>query len=725
MRDGLVGPGISGASGVLMEPGSNARDQQTGRRQRMKEHRRRSISPMARCFAWALSITLIAGLAGCGATSGPEDVPPSAAVAASAAAPTSQVEFSVQELVQVLAGSMGDVEVTVERNGFVGEIPLIIMAFEPASAGSKVGTEQKGGLERQIPNLEGSAVIPPGENSVSVPLSVPGDAQAGEYTLAIVAQELGVAVHSQLEVHPIYEYQQGEFSTPPPLQVDPCSLPNWLCRPWPPQDLQFVRTADGAIQVSWRGASLALSYRIERQRQGHEWQIISEVPRAAEDELEFTYLDASVEPGVHYYYRIVAVNTWGESGSGVHCAWPPTTIPTDLELSFGDEDLWIAYSTETPDYTLTEIYQQYRDPGEEDFTSWELILESDTVWAGRRGYIGRDWVRNREYHHRVVTYAGECGRAESEIHAAAFQDGLTAEPPTDLTLYDAGPDGTSHKARWRDNALTEESYSVWWVILEKTHGEANLPAHTGTGWMEYKPTWVPVTGDCYYYRVIANNSTYGSGFAEEQKCEPPGYAPAAPSNLRIEAETESSLTLKWDDNSANESGFRIYRKRGGGEVTMHEGRDAEQLIDRGLADGTEYCYTVEAYNDFGAAKSGEKCGRTKPIEWVDIYYAYSWMEPNFWPEAEEEFHAWFYWCVDGTTSVDSFKVRFLLDGSKYADLSASKTDPPYCDAAIAHFWDGVSAGPHKIEAIFDFEGKIVEIDEANNYGYISFSAAEP
>src|SRR3954451_665081 len=61
----------------------------------------------------------------------------------------------------------------------------------------------------------------------------------------------------------------------------------------------------------------------------------------------------------------------------------------------------------------------------------------------------------------------------------------------------------------------------------------------------------------------------------------------------------AQLTLTWDDNSFNESGFRIRRKIDGlGPMTRITtvGQNITSYTDTGLMPGITYCYLVRAFN---------------------------------------------------------------------------------------------------------------------------------
>lgn len=81
----------------------------------------------------------------------------------------------------------------------------------------------------------------------------------------------------------------------------------------------------------------------------------------------------------------------------------------------------------------------------------------------------------------------------------------------------------------------------------------------------------------------------------------------------------ADLTLSWKDNSNNETGFAIERKKAGEEAFAEVARVATDVVtwtDTGLPNATAYTYRVRAWNEGGysgySAEASATTVRTPP-----------------------------------------------------------------------------------------------------------------
>jgi phosphatidylinositol-3-phosphatase len=90
--------------------------------------------------------------------------------------------------------------------------------------------------------------------------------------------------------------------------------------------------------------------------------------------------------------------------------------------------------------------------------------------------------------------------------------------------------------------------------------------------------------------------------------------PAAPGNLSATAVSASQINLTWTDNSANETGFHIYRSTNGTTFVLvgAVGSGTTSFANTGLQRNTKYYYRVRAFNASGeSADSNTASTRTR------------------------------------------------------------------------------------------------------------------
>ena len=112
------------------------------------------------------------------------------------------------------------------------------------------------------------------------------------------------------------------------------------------------------------------------------------------------------------------------------------------------------------------------------------------------------------------------------------------------------------------------------------------------------------SGSITSFGVDMNNELYVVGYNGVIYRFTPTASIVAPTNLRITINSPNSVTLNWNDNSNNESGFKIERKGSSGDFVLLEsvGENITTYTDNSVIDTQMYSYRVYAYNS--TASSG-------------------------------------------------------------------------------------------------------------------------
>jgi hypothetical protein len=167
-------------------------------------------------------------------------------------------------------------------------------------------------------------------------------------------------------------------------------------------------------------------------------------------------------------------------------------------------------------------------------------------------------------------------------------------PPHNITLNSSG--FPSILVSWTDTITNE----VGFEIQRSSNGvdfttifttEANETSYTDNDDL--------YTGTNYYYRIRSiSNEGVISQWSVVSEILTPG--PPAPTNLILESNTKTSISLSWTDNSDNETGFLIERSLSSesGFVEITElSSDVTNYTDENLEENTIYYYRVRAKHE--------------------------------------------------------------------------------------------------------------------------------
>src|SRR5206468_2361133 len=128
-------------------------------------------------------------------------------------------------------------------------------------------------------------------------------------------------------------------------------------------------------------------------------------------------------------------------------------------------------------------------------------------------------------------------------------------------------------------------------------------------------TWTAAApGTSYSFRVTATNAVGESAASNTASVTTPA-APAAPGTLAATAAANGrQVSLTWADNSANETGFNVYKSTDGVNfvVIASVGANVTAYTWTAAAPGTSYSFRVTAANAVGEAPTSNTASVTTP-----------------------------------------------------------------------------------------------------------------
>lgn len=180
-----------------------------------------------------------------------------------------------------------------------------------------------------------------------------------------------------------------------------------------------------------------------------------------------------------------------------------------------------------------------------------------TVAANVTAFANTGLTAGTEYAFRVRAYNTYGDSAYSNEATAATPAAGTPLSPSNLSATAVAANRV-HLA-WSDNASNEAGFKLERRTADK--GEWSQVAVARATETHFDDRGV-AADTAYVYRLRASNAVGDSAWSNEAAVTTSSTLPAAPSGLWATAASATVIALLWDDNAANESGFKVERRDG-------------------------------------------------------------------------------------------------------------------------------------------------------------------
>ncbi len=353
-------------------------------------------------------------------------------------------------------------------------------------------------------------------------------------------------------------------------------------KPSAPAGLTAVAVSGSQINLTWTDTSNnEAGFKIERKTgSGNFVQIITVGPNTT------VYSDTGLSTGITYTYRIRAYNDAGDSEYCTEASAVTGVIPAApsnlAAAAVSNSQINLTWTDNAGNETGFKIE---RKAAGGSFTQIAI------VGANAAAYSDTGLSTGITYTYRVRAY-NSVGDSAYCTEASAVT-GVT--PTTPSSLAAVAVSSSRIDLTWTDRSNNETGFKIERKEAGGSYSQiATVAANTTT----YSNTGLSAD-KTYYYRVRAYNSAGNSAYSNEVSVTT--SVPAAPSNLSATTLSNTEIYLYWDDNSNNETGFKIERKKAGGSYSQIDTVEANvtTYTDSGLSTNTTYYYRVRAYNSIG------------------------------------------------------------------------------------------------------------------------------
>jgi hypothetical protein len=338
------------------------------------------------------------------------------------------------------------------------------------------------------------------------------------------------------------------------------------------------------IKLKWDN-SLAAKYAYKIEKKVGSGAFV-EIVKVGSNTKEYT--EAYLSNSLDYTYRIKAYDTTNSSSPYLYSnevAFSTANYdkPASLTLTpVSSSQIDLAWS-----YPQSKNYNTVIERKAYSAGTWVVVA---SLPAGTYNYSDKGLLEDVPYYFRIKAVYRPNVFSDYFTGDSGLSVNTMISVPSDAQGYALS--STQIKLTWTANITVGTGYD----IERKTDGSGDFTLVGTTAWGA--TTWMDsglTANTRYTYRIRATSGDNYSVYTDdiEVNCV---YL-AEPKNLSAVSEDNSAVTLSWNDNSVNETGFEIWRKSGTEAWQKYASvdRNVTTFKDSDITSGKEYIYRVKGY----------------------------------------------------------------------------------------------------------------------------------
>jgi uncharacterized protein (TIGR03437 family) len=379
--------------------------------------------------------------------------------------------------------------------------------------------------------------------------------------------------------------QAGDQASQPEITVAVSGPPAPV--PYVPLSMSTTVIPPNQIRVAWSGiGSLASQFHIERQTGSGPFTEIAVIPA-----FTFTFTDSGVVAGTTYQYRVRAENDYGFSPySTMASASTPTSLvapPSNLQaVALSQTQISLSWSTANTNATSFQIERKTGIAG-----VYSLLA---TVPNVATAYPDTGVAANTTYVYRIRSQgaSGFSGYSNESIVSTPAVSSPLAPNLTAVSLS-----ATQIRLSWTSTATGIVRYRLERRTAATQYAEISQPGPSAATYDDLGLS----TATAYTYRLRVETGAGLSPYSNEVTATTIQALPAAPTNLTAISNSQTQVTLTWNNNAPDATAIRVeFQAAGSASFTdIGPAPTLSSSLISNLQPNTAYVFRVRAQNAAG------------------------------------------------------------------------------------------------------------------------------